>query len=68
MTLDDEDLDLKREDKTITASSGDNADTIDQMIQIFSSQLKKYIACMLRYRSKQEVIFSSKKPSPTAAE
>ncbi|XP_068750959.1 uncharacterized protein [Montipora capricornis] len=61
-------------------SRGDSADTIEQMIQYFSStfKLKKHIAWILRYRSKllsasqktkkkQEIIFSSKGPMPIAA-
>ena len=55
--LDCEDLELKREAKTFTASAGDNADnadTMEQIIQYFSSwfKLKKHIAWILRYRSK----------------
>ena len=51
-TLDFEDPELKREAKTFTASAGDSADTIEQMIRYFSSwfKLKKHIAWILRYR------------------
>ncbi|XP_068689236.1 uncharacterized protein [Montipora foliosa] len=80
-SLDCEDPELKREAKTFTASAGDTADTIEQMIQYFSSwfKLKKHIAWILRYRSKllsgsqktkkkQEITFSSEAPMPIAAE
>ena len=80
-SLNCEDPELKREAKTFTASAGDTADTIEQMIQYFSSwfKLKKHIAWILRYRSKllsasqktkkkQEITFSSKAPMPIAAE
>ena len=63
---------LKKEAKPFTASAGNNADMIDQMIQYFSSwfELTKHLAWILRYRSKllsasqktgkkQEIIFST---------
>ena len=80
-TLDCRDPELRKEAKTFTASAGNNADVIDQIIQYFSSwfKLKKHIAWILRYcskllsasqktRRKQEIIFSTERPMPIAAE
>ena len=74
------DPEVKKEAKTFTASAGNNADVVDQMIQYFSSwfKLKKHIAWILYYRSKllsesqktrkkQEIIFSTERPMPIAA-
>ena len=80
-TLDCRDPELRKEAKTFTAPAGNNADVIDQIIQYFSSwfKLKKHIAWILRYcskllsasqktRRKQEIIFSTERPMPIAAE
>ena len=78
ITVDDDDLELKKEAKTFTTHSSNTADTpLDRMIERFSSwfKLKKQVAWTLRYRSKlvcasrrrkekQEVTLSAERPQP----
>ncbi|KAK3752073.1 hypothetical protein QZH41_005572 [Actinostola sp. cb2023] len=81
ITIDDNDSEVKRETKTFTVSSSDSPDVIDRMILHFSSwfKLKKYVAWILRYRSKvlcasrkrkrqEKVTFATVKPQPITTE
>ncbi|KAK3747784.1 hypothetical protein QZH41_013322, partial [Actinostola sp. cb2023] len=81
ITIDDNDSEVKRETKTFTVSSSDSPDVIDRMILHFSSwfKLKKYVAWILRYRSKvlsasrkrkqqEKVTFATEKPQSITTE